>query len=432
MRTPRETSWESDTKLPAFEDVHSIGGSSVVLRSGDGTVSRFDPAADALEILDQLEGEAVHWSGSDQGGVFVNGESGEILAVLVDRAWRYEVGGPVDWAAAVHDGVAVLRAGPELWLVPHGAGEPSGETGVSVRSPGLVTAWGRRLVFVDAEDDRSIQVLTLEPAETAGRVELDGSVSALSASPSSHELYAGVSDPPGVVVINRFSFSTRSLTRLDRPPLEIRPSLFGEYLLVFDGERTWRIEVGDGDTVPIPGDWGADLPLGLPDGSAMVRTGGEVSLIGPDGRIEGEPIDVGAGAALLPVRWTPVPRVLTDELQGRPLAVSPGRPAPDPSATEAEAEQPDSLSTTPPDVPVGYYAIVGSARQRDGIDALVQDLGAAGFPVQVQSITDLAGENWFRGLVGPFATRAEADAAARQLQRERQLQSWVTGIDADS
>ena len=138
------------------------------------------------------------------------------------------------------------------------------------------------------------------------------------------------------------------------------------------------------------------------------------------------------GAALLPVRWTPVPRVLTDELQGRPLAVSPGRPAPDPSATEAEAEQPDSLSTTPPDVPVGYYAIVGSARQRDGIDALVQDLGAAGFPVQVQSITDLAGENWFRGLVGPFATRAEADAAARQLQRERQLQSWVTGIDADS
>jgi cell division protein FtsN len=62
----------------------------------------------------------------------------------------------------------------------------------------------------------------------------------------------------------------------------------------------------------------------------------------------------------------------------------------------------------------------------------VQDLGAAGFPVQVQSIADRAGENWHRGLVGPYATRAEAEAAARQLQRERQLQSWVTGIDADS
>jgi len=432
MRAPREAAWESETKLPAFDEVHSIGGSSVVLRSRDGTVSRFDPAADAVETLDRLQGEAVSWTGSDHGGVFVDGASGEILAVLSDRAWRYDVGGPVEWAAAVQDGIVVLRPGPELWLVPHGAAEPSGEAGVSVRSPGLVTAWGRRLVFVDAEDDRSIQVLTVEPTETAGRVELDGDVSALAASPSSHELYAGVSDPPGVVVVNRFSFSTRLLASLDRPPVEIRPSLFGEYLLVFDGERSWRIEVDEGNVVPIPGDWGADLPLGLPDGFVMVRTGEEVSLAGPDGRIDGDPFDVTAGAALLPVRWTPVPRVLTDELQGRPLAAAPGRPAPDTTVPEAEAEQPDPVSPAPPDVPVGYYAIVGSARQRDGIDALVGDLEGAGFRVQVQSIADRAGTNWYRGLVGPYATRAEAEAAARQLQRERQLQSWVTGIDADS
>ena len=432
MRAPRETAWESETELPSFDEVRSIGGSSVVLRSGDGTVVRFDPAADDVETLDRLQGEAVSWVGSDQGGVFVNGASGEILAVFPDRAWRYDVGGEVDWAAAVHDGIVVLRPGPELWLVPHGAEEPSGEVGVAVRGQGLVTAWGRRLVFVDAEDGRSIQVLTVDPTETAGRVELDGDVTALAASPSSHELYAGVSDPPGVVVINRFSFTTRSLARLDRPPVEIRPSLFGEYLLVFDGEGTWRIEVDDGNMVPILGDWSADLPLGLPEGHVITRSGGAVSLVGPDGRIEGEPFEVAVGAAWLPVRWTPVPRVLTDEIQGRPLAVSPGRPAPDVTVPEADDDRPEADPTTPPDVPFGYYAIVGSARQRDGIDALVGELGAAGFPVQVQSVADRAGENWYRGLVGPYATRAEAEAAARQLQRERQLQSWVTGIDADS
>lgn len=432
MRTPREVAWESETELPAFEEVRPIGGSSVVLRSGDGTVSRFDPGADAVETLDRLQGEAVRWVGSDQGGLFVDGASGEILAVLSDRAWRYDVGGTVDWAAAVYDGIVVLRPGPELWLVPHGAEEPSDEASVAVRRPGLVTAWGRRLVFVDTEDSRSVQILTVEPMETAGRVELDGDVTTLAASPSSHELYAGVSDPPGVVVINRFSFSKRSLVRLDRPPVEIRPSLFGEYLLVFDGERTWRVEADDGHMVSIPGDWGADLPLGLPDGFVVSRTGGTVSLVAPDGRIEGDPFEVSAGAVWLPVRWTPVSRVFVDELQGRPLPVSPGRPAPDVTVPEADGDQPESEPSTPLDVPVGYYAIVGSARQRDGIDALVRDLGAAGFPVQVQSITDRAGENWYRGLVGPYATRAEADAAARQLQRERQLQSWVTGIDADS
>ena len=432
MRTPRETAWESETELPAFAEVRSVGGSSVVLRSGDGTVSRFDPSADAVETLDRLQGEAVRWVGSDQGGVFLNDASGEILAVLPDRAWRYDVGGAIDWAAVVHDGIAVLRPGPELWLVPHGAEEPAGEASVAVRGPGLVTAWGRRLVFVDVEDGRSVQVLTVDPLETAGRVELDGDVSALASSPSSHELYAGVSDPPGVVVINRFSFSRRSLARLDRPPVEIRPSLFGEYLLVFDGERTWRIEVNDGHAIPIPGDWGEDLPFGLPDGFVLSRIGGAVSLVGPDGRIEGDPFELAGGGAWLPVRWTPIPRVFVDELQGRPLAVSPGRPAPDVTVPDVEDDQPVTEPATPPDVPVGYYAIVGSARQRDGIDALVGDLGAAGFPVQVQSIADRAGENWYRGLVGPYATRAEADAAARQLQRERQLQSWVTGIDADS
>jgi len=440
MRTPRETTWESESEIPSFAEARSIGGLSVVLKSGDGTVSRFDPAADAIETLDRLPGESVGWVGSDLGGVFVNGASGEILAVLPDRAWRYDVGGAVEWAAVVHDGVVVLRPGPELWLVPHGAEEPAGEASVTVRAPGLVTAWGRRIAFVDAEDARSMQVLTVDPMETAGRVELDGEVTALAASPSSHELYAGISDPPGIVAMNRFSFTTSSLARLDRSPVDIRPSLFGEYLLVFDGERTWRIEVDDGLTVPIPGDWSADLPLGLPDGFVVARTGDAVSLVGPDGRIEGDPLAVANGAAWLPVRWTPVPRVLADELQGQPLAVSPGRPAPEPPVSEddpseadpSEADSSEADTGTPPDVPVGYYAIVGSARQRDGIDALVADLGAAGFPVQVQSIADRAGENWYRGLVGPYATRAEADAAARQLQRERQLQSWVTGIDADS
>ncbi len=432
LRAPREIAWEGGTKLPAFEEVHPIGGSAVVLRSGDGSVFRYDPATDAVEALDHELDEPAHWEGSDRGGAFVGGSDGGILVVLPERLWRYEVGGPVDWAGVVNDGIAVLRPGPEFWFVPHGAEAPSVETGVDVRGPGLVTAWGRRLVFVDAENGRSIQVLTADAAELAGRVDLDGDVSALAASPSSHELYAGIEDPPGIVAVNRFSFTTRSLARLDRPPVEIRPSLFGEFLLVFDGEQTWRVDVETGDTDPIPGDWSPDLPLGLPDGVVLIRTGGGVSLVDAEGRIEGDPLEEQPGSAWVPVRWTPTPRGLSDEIEGRPLAVSPGRPATEFPVPEPAPGDPEPEPVTPADVPGGYYAIVGSARQRAGIEALVEDLAAAGFPVQVQSIADVAGENWYRGLVGPYTTRAEAEAAARQLQRERQLQSWVTGIDADS
>lgn len=432
LRAPRETAWEGRTDLPAFEEVHAIGGSSVVMRSGGGTVFRYDPVTDAFETLDlELDGE-FHWEGDDRGGAFVDGANGEIAVVLPDRSWRYEVGGQVDWAGVVHEGIGMLRPGPEYWFVQHGADAPAVEAGVGVRSPGLVTAWGRRLVFVGAEDGRSIEVLTADSGETVGRIDLGGPVSALAASPSSHELYAGITSPPGIVAINRFSFTQRSLADLDRPPVEIRPSLFGDYLLVHDGERTRRVDLEGGDTTPIPGEWGPDLPLGLPDGVVLIRTDGSVYEVNAVGQIEGGPIEEQDDSVWLPVHWTPVAGGLSDEIEELPLAVSPGRPAPAAAPPESLQTVADTAAANPPSVVPGYYAIVGSARQRAGIDELVADLGAAGFPVEVQSIADVAGENWYRGLVGPYDTRAEAEAAARQLQRERQLQSWVTGIDADS
>jgi cell division septation protein DedD len=78
--------------------------------------------------------------------------------------------------------------------------------------------------------------------------------------------------------------------------------------------------------------------------------------------------------------------------------------------------------------PPGFYAIVGSARQADGIRALVQSLEEAGFSTEVQDVPDEAGRTWYRGLVGPYRSRSEAEAAARQLLRERRLEAWVTEI----
>jgi len=37
---------------------------------------------------------------------------------------------------------------------------------------------------------------------------------------------------------------------------------------------------------------------------------------------------------------------------------------------------------------------------------------------------------WYRALVGPYPARLGADAAARQLRRERSLDAWVTELTA--
>jgi cell division septation protein DedD len=440
LRTVRDTPWKSGVKLPAFSEAHAVGPGTVVLRAADGSVSRFKPSTGTVTRLDRLESDAATWVESDQGGAFVDPASGEILAVLADQAWRYDVQGEIEWAGAVHNGIAVLLPGPELWLMPQGAEEPAARGPVSVRAPGLITAWGRRLAFVDEKDDRSLRLLTIDPPESIGEVRLDGRITALSASPSTHQLYVGLADPPGIAVVNRFSFTYERLTRTERPPLALRPSLFGEFLLAFDGAEIVKVNLSNGETIPITGVWEDDLPIGLPDGRVLTRTGAGVVLIAGDGRVEGEPLDAPDAASWVAVRWTPLARVSADEVSEEPLRAAPGRAAPPEGqetmpGTGAEVltagEEGEPAARPGPGVPAGFYAIVGSARQRDGIEELVADLQTAGFPVQVQVTNDEAGETWYRGLVGPFVTRAEAEAAARQLQRERQLQSWVMGVAAD-
>ncbi len=439
LSDPAEVVWEGAADLPAFEEAHAAGGSSVTFRTDDGSVHLYDPARDALEGLGTVAGEGVTWVPGDGGGAWVSPPTGAVLAVTPEGSWRVEGGGPVVWAAPVHDGIAILTPAGErasLRFQPRASEETAPGTELPVGPPGVVTAWGRRAALVETPGERAIRVLALDPVETAGRVELDGVVTALAASPSSHELYAGIADPPGLEVVNRFSFRARTLARLRAPVREIRSSLFGASLLLFDGEGTWRVPVTGEAPAPVPGAWGPDLPLALPDGSSLVRTTRGVERV-PAGAGSGEPVSEDGDGWWIPVRWLPVPAAVAAEVEPTPVAVPPGRTARERAARAPEAAAPErggdatDERASPVGPPSGYYAIVGSARQRGGIESLVGELAGAGYPVQTQAVPDQAGDTWYRGLVGPYPTRAEAEAAARQLQRERRLQSWVTGVGFD-
>ncbi|MFO7588210.1 MAG: SPOR domain-containing protein [Gemmatimonadota bacterium] len=430
LSVPEQVVWEGTASLPAFVEAHRVSASAVVLRSPDGAVHLYDPARDALDSLGTLTGDSVAWAEGEEGGAFVAPAAGEILAVTREGSWRVQNGGPVLWAATVHDGVVVLSpadGGSSLRFQPRATTSAAPGTPLPVGPPGVVTAWGRRAALVESPGSRAIRILTVDPFETTGRVELDGPVTALAASPSSHELYAGLSDPARVDVVNRFSFTARRLARFRTAVRAIRPSLFGESLLVFDGTAIWRVPIAGSAPEPVPGAWGGDLPLGLPDGTVLTRTEDGVARLAP-GADGVAPVDGKTDGWWVAVRWKPVPRLVAAEAEPAGVPVRPGR------AGAERVDEPEAPTETPDAVegpPSGYYAIVGSVRQREGIEGLVGELAGAGYPVRIQSVPDQAGETWYRGLVGPYSTRAEAEAAARQLQRERRLQSWVTGIGFD-
>jgi cell division septation protein DedD len=99
---------------------------------------------------------------------------------------------------------------------------------------------------------------------------------------------------------------------------------------------------------------------------------------------------------------------------------------------EAEVPAADSLGFPFGAPAAGYYAVAVASRTPAGVIELVGTLARSGYPTAIQRRRDDGGQMWYRALVGPYPARSGADAAARQLRRERSLDAWVTELTAGS
>lgn len=432
---PARVVWEGRTELPPAREVRVISGPSVLLRSGDGEVHRYDPRADRLTRVGTVA-EGARWAGWDRYGLWVDPDRSSLLEVGPEGSWRYELGGRPAWATPVEEGrVAALVASDEgttLWLVGRGEGEPEARARGDFAPPGLVTAWGRRLVLPSGDVVRFFAVPSLT---ASGEVPVGGSVTAIASSPSSHELYVGVDDPPRLVRVARFAMDSRELTGLPRPARELRLSVLGSAVLVHDGGAPLLVPVGGDDTLRTTGRWRDDLPVALPDGRVIVLRDDGPALWSPDG--EATPLDVPADRRWAAVRWNPAPPpVMAGRVSGEATADTPGTPGAGrdalvDSAGGDGAGRPDtSAAADPESPPPGFYAVMTAAREAEGVYDLLDRLSSAGYPTQIQVHRDDAGRRWYRALVGPYQERSGAEAAARQLHRERGTSAWVTEVRA--
>lgn len=463
---PGSSLWSGRTELPSAAEVHALG-ESVVLKSAGGEIFRYDPARDRLEELGRLSAGAT-WLGSGTGGVWLDAEPPAFLAVFRESTWRHELPGSALWASVVEEGVVLVlmeaEGGPELRLLRQGEETPEKEAAVSVTPPGLVTAWGRRAIFVGA-DGRRLVLLGLPQLLQALEIELEGAVGFLGISPSTHQLYVALTSDPRLLAVNRFSGRTRELARLDRPAVEIRsPPLGSDRLLAHDGSRAYSVPLTGGGAVGLDVEWRPDLPLILPDGRILAVREDEVRLLADGGPAAGEVLDAPAEASWVPVRWRPAPPPVIAARPGPSEEAAPaarldeteaevaGLPEPEAEA-EAEAatgedppagvEREDRVRPEEPDperdravevggLPAGVYAIVSSSQRLPGVADLSRTLTGAGFTARVQRHRDEAGEIWYRCMVGPFGSREEAEEGADRLRAERGLHAWITEIAPDT
>jgi hypothetical protein len=383
------------------------------------------------------------WLGDGTVGLYLS-PGGALLEISREGAWSYGLDRDVSWAAPAEGGVLVLieedSERQTVWLLRRNEDEPAETGSAAVHTPGVMTAWGRRAVLASTTD-RGLIVLTVTPIEQVGEFDVGGRIVALAASPSTHEIYVSLDAPPRLVAVNRFNLTSRLLADLPGPATAIRPSLFGEGILVAQNGQVARVPVRGGSPVPLGSVWREDLPVGLADGSVIAATEDRIVVLdaqsGAETELEGADVD----RWWLPVHWNPSSAIVTTDRVPGQVVRAESLEAADAEIGIDSAMMAERLAVAPglrdeaaapvaSGPPPGFYAIVGSARQAAGIRSLVQSLEEAGFATQVQSFPDEAGRTWYRGLVGPYRSRSEAEAASRQLLRERRLEAWVTEVGA--
>jgi hypothetical protein len=417
LAEPDSILWTGATELPVVTDARVLAGQIVVLLAADGRVSRFDPTTDGLTEVTRVS-PGSRFAGSSASAVaLIDDSTTQVLRIGPDIVTETQMEGPLSWAAPFRGGLAVILASdpPVLRILRDGESEPILQQVVG-GSTGLVTVWGQ-VVVVEATSRDGLEMYATDDGSLAQTIGLDGPVRAISASPSTHEIYVGTDNPPKLVRANRISALSKKLGDFGTTPEQVRPALFGATVIVATADGIGSIAPGDPVWQPLPGSWRSDLPLGLPDGRTIVLVDDEARLIGGPAD-SGQVLAGGAPAWWLPVRWVPRTARLT----------TPGS-----EAGQTQAGTVDSVAT--PVEPVsdlsGHYAIVASASQQDGVRALLSSLRGSGYRTRLQEFADEAGRTWYRGLVGPYPTRARAQAAAQQLGRDRNLQAWVTEVRDD-
>lgn len=444
LSDPGRELWSGAVSLPPVEGVVRLAPRLVALRGGDGTVHRYDPAEGAVSELGAVDGD-VRWHGAGNGGVWVrrDGDGGGLVwSLSTGGGVRRTVDRSLHWAAPAADGatMAVLGSGPSsLVRWPRGAEEPDASLEMDAGPPAVMTAWGRLAVLTRSDATGVLQIVSVSAMEARERIEVGGAVTALAASPSSHEIYVGVEDPPRLVIVDRFGGEVRTRASFQRPIREIRPGVGGGPALVWDGQTAHLVPWGGGEPVRLESAWRQDLPLALPDGSALVLREGAVQRA-----LAGDGATGSSGAPdriWIPIRWraeaegstgaedtaaqtaAPTADDTTGTVTGAgDTAAGVGVGAADAAADSAILSE--GLRVSDP----GFYVVLGWSRSPAGIIERLRGIRTAGFPVAVETRRDDAGAEWYRGLVGPYSRRERARQVASTLRREHTVEGWVEEV----
>jgi len=225
-------------------------------------------------------------------------------------------------------------------------------------------------------------------------VKLADAPRALAFSPSGHRIYVARRNVPGLAVVDRFERKELDGVALPGPVAALRLDPLGRWLLARPaiGDSAWIVDLPiKQHTGIVPTQWQSDLPAISPDGVLIYRRRDEVIAVRPDSLTEVGKVAHGAGDLWVLTTWLP---------RGVPASVASARS--DSAAAEGGPEGP-------------LYVQVSTSQNPEWSGHLADDLSRAGMAARV--LPPQHPDDGYRVVLGPFTSRAQAEATGRRLGR---------------
>jgi hypothetical protein len=287
-------------------------------------------------------------------------------------------------------------------LITAASDQPATSRAIPADGDVAVTRWGDLLAV---SSDSGVVLMDPLGRREAAFVRLSDHPRALAFSPSGHRIYVTRRTEPGLAAIDRFEHEEIDGIALPLPAAAIRLDPLGRWLLARPtvGDSVWVVDLPVKRLVgAVAGGWRTDLPGVAPDGSLLVRQGNDVVAYRPDSLIETGRAK-GAAADL----WT-----LT---AWRPRGAASGAFADVQAATPAATAEGAAGDTAGAAGGGSMYVQVSTSQNEAWSSEMAQQLTRAGLAARV--LPPRGPDDGYRVVLGPFATRAQAEAIGRKLGR---------------
>jgi hypothetical protein len=370
----------------------------LVYTLADGSLLALDLRIGRFRILDSNVVAAT----VDATGTVVLARADGGLAVASDR--RVSPAGELPaqsriemlWGAPANRTAAVVRGDSGRRLVVLAGGSVVSQRPLP-DGPVARSLWGDAVAIGSPEGIELQELLRDTPPV---RIRLRPGVLALAFSASGHRVYVAT-DEPAIQVFDRFEGVALEVVPVPGPLTALRTDDFGRYVFGVTGGALVILDVLTGTTSAWAGVWGEDLPAAGPDGTVLLRRGADVLAIAPaDSTPRGR---TGGGAQ---DRWL----VATWSARRQTVVV-------------VEADAPVGAAPAPGH---GIFVQVSSTSNAQWAEGLAADLRLAGMRARVLPPT--TADEMYRVVLGPYATREEAETTGRKLG----MPYWIFQRDTTS